>query len=282
MLSFRLLEGVVLGTVLTLIGCGTAVDPGDFVESQALEPQGGSTKGTGGMNGLSPADYHANVTALVSALGVAAADPQNPSAVNPAIEATGLLATEGGREVFSYAARCTLPAGTQLTNGSGVYTGGGILTTTGSWPSAGLTTSQKEDALTCMVTHLNPFGAHVPFFLSGPSIAGTESSDAQGFTIEEAIWQVKLEGPNQTPIYYAWPRVDLLNTCGLVTSLTWVTRICGSALNTCGVQVRYDRATACTGSDGIFTCNGKPAVQTSLEESDLCILHLNVLGIGLL
>ncbi|MDI3282547.1 hypothetical protein [Polyangium sp. 15x6] len=282
MLSFRLLEGVVLGTVLTLTGCGTAVDPGDFEEAPDLAPQGGPRNGSGGLNGLSPADYHANVAALVTALGVAAADPQNPSAVNPAIEATGLLATEGGREVFSYAARCTLPAGTRLTSGTRVYTGGGILATTGSWPSAGLTTSQKEDALTCMVTHLNPFGAHVPFFLSGPSIAGTESPEAGGFTIEEAIWQVKLEGPNQTPIYYAWPHVDLLNTCGLVTSLTWVTRICGSSLNTCGVQVRDDRATACTGSDGIFTCNGKPAVQTSLEESDLCILHLNVLGIGLL
>ncbi|HVK70672.1 MAG TPA: hypothetical protein VM694_39730 [Polyangium sp.] len=282
MLSFRLLTVVVLGTTLTLAGCATAADLGDFEEAPALETQGGPRNGSGGINGLLPADYHANVTALVTALGGPAADPQNPSAVNPAIVATGLLATEGGREVFSYATRCTLPAGTQLASGNRVYTGGGILSTTGSWPSAGLTTSQKEDALTCMVTHLNPFGAHVPFFLSGPNIAGTENGEGQGYTIEEAIWQVKLQGASETPVYYAWPRADLLNTCGLVTTLSWITRICGTALNTCGVQVRYDRATACTGSDGSFTCNGKPALQTSLEESDLCILHLNVLGIRLL
>lgn len=282
MLSFRLLTGVVLGAVLTLTGCSTAMDPGDFMDAPALEAQGGPTKGTGGINGLSPADYHANVAALLAALGVAASDPQNPSIVNPAIVATGLLDTAGGRDVFEYMARCALPAGTQLTSAGRVYAGGGILGTTGAWLTGSLTTSQKEDALTCMVTHLNPFGAHVPIFLSGPSIAGTESADPQGFTVEEAIWQVRLEGPSQTPVYYAWPRMDLLNTCGLATSLTWVSRICGTTLNTCGVQVRYDRAAACTGSDGIFTCNGRPTIQTSLEESDLCILHLSVLGIGLL
>ncbi|MDI1477266.1 hypothetical protein [Polyangium sp. y55x31] len=281
MVSFRLLT--VLGVACALAGCvGAAEDPADFGESPALAPQGGPTNGSGGMNGLNPVDYHANVAALLSSLNVAAANPMNPSAVNPAIEATGLLDTSGGRDVFEYVARCTLPAGTQLTSAGRIYAGGGILRTTGAWLTAGLTTSQKEDALTCMVTHLNAFSAHVPIFLSGPSIAGTESAERRGFTIEEAIWQVKLEGPSQTPIYYAWPRVDLLDTCGLVTSLTWVSRICGTSLNTCGVQVRYDRATACAGADGIFTCNGKPAIQTSLDESDLCILHLNVLGIGLL
>jgi hypothetical protein len=125
-----------------------------------------------------------------------------------------------------------------------------------------------------MIAHLNPFGATVPIFLSGPSVAGTESSDAGGFSVTEAIWQAKIPGPGQAPIYYAWPRVNLLNTCGLLTTLSWITRICGSALNTCGVRVRYDSATACTGSDGSFSCNGSPAIQTTLEDSALCSLHL--------
>ncbi|MDI1450969.1 hypothetical protein [Polyangium sp. 6x1] len=267
----------------TLAGCvGAAEAPEDLAEAPELAPQGGPSTGMGGMNGLTPAAYHANVTALLASLSVAAANPLNPSAVNPAIEATGLLATADGRDVFEYVTRCALPAGKQLTSGGRVYTGGGILATTGSWVTGGLTTAQKEDALTCMVTHLNTAGAHVPIFLSGPSIAGTQSPAAGDFTIEEAVWQVDLQGPGETPVYYAWPRADLLNTCGLLTSVSWISRICGTALNTCGVQIRYDRATACTGADGLFTCNGAPAIQTTLEESGLCILHLNLLGIGLL
>jgi hypothetical protein len=124
---------------------------------------------------------------------------------------------------------------------------------------------------------MNPFSAKVPVFFSGPSVAGTASSEPGGFSVEEAIWQAKIPGPGQAPVYYAWPRVNLLNTCGLLTTLSWITRICGSAINTCGVQVRYDRGTACTGSNGIFSCNGKPAIETTLEEAALCSLHLGLL-----
>jgi hypothetical protein len=278
MASLRLLKGFVLGTVAVVAGCsGSEEDSVDqFVESPALGPQGGPS-GSVGMNGASPLAYHANVGALLSAMSVAAADPMVPSAVNPAIEATGLLDTAGGRQVFAYAARCALPAGTELESGDQVYSGGGVLATTASWRTGGLTTSQKEDALTCMVAHLNPFSAKVPIFLSGPSVNSAQSSDDQGFAVEEAIWQAKIPGPGKAPIYHAWPRANLLDTCGLLTTLSWVTRICGSAINTCGVQVRYDRATACTGSNGNFSCDGKPAIETTLEESNLCLLHLGLL-----
>jgi len=276
-MSHRSLNRVVVGALFLLAGCvGAAEEPGDFAEAPALEALGGPTKGSGGINGLSPIAYHSNVNALLGSLSVAAADPRDSSGVNPTIVASGLLDTEGGRDVFSYAARCALPAGTRLVSGSRTYAGGGILGTTGRWLTAGLTTEQKEDALTCLVTHLNTFSAHVPIFLSGPSIAGAESSEASDFNVEEAVWQVKLQDGGQAPVYYAWPRVNLLDTCGLLTTVTWITRICGSVLNTCGVQVRYDRATACSGSDGIFSCNGKPAIQTTLEESDLCSLHLGL------
>jgi len=277
MLSFRLLRGIVLGALVVLAGCGgTAESAGGSVEAPGLELQGGPS-GSVGMNGESPAAYHANIQALLAAFAVAAVDPSGASAVNPAIEATGLLDTAGGREVFTYAARCALPTGTQLQSGADVYMGGGILDTTASWLTGGLTTSQKEDALTCMIAHLNPFGTHVPIFLSGPSVRGTESSNDYGFTVEEAIWQAKIPGPGLAPVYYAWPRGNLLNVCGLLTDISWITRICGSPLNTCGVQVRYDRSTACAGSNGRFSCNGKPAIQTTLEESALCSLHIDLL-----
>lgn len=272
-MSFQSLKGIVAGVSFLLAGCGgTAELPGGLETAPELEPQGGSTKGTGGLNGLRPAAYHANITALLSAFSVAAVDPGDASAVNPAIEATGLLATSGGQAVFKYAVRCALPTETEIESGGRVYPGGGVLATTASWVTGGLATDQKEDALTCMIAHLNPFGATVPIFLSGPRVAGNESSDAGDFDIEEAIWQAKIPGPGQAPIYQAWPRGSLLNICGLLTTVAWITRICGSSLNTCGVRVRYDSSTACTGSDGSFSCDGRPAIETALEKSPLCIL----------
>lgn len=272
MASLQLFNRIVLGAVVALMGCGgTAEEPEPLGEAPELKPQGGFS-GSTGANGASPTAYHANVAALLNAFSVAAAAPGNPSAVNPAIEATGLLATTDGQEVFEYAARCALPAGTLLASGGRTYSGGGILGTTAAWLTGGLTTSQKEDALTCMIAHLNPFGVHVPIFLSGPSVAGTDSSDTQGFTVQEAVWQATIPGPGQAPVYYAWPRANLQNACGLGTDLSWITRICGSPLNTCGVQVRYDFGAACTGSNGKFSCNGRPAIQTTLAEGTLCSL----------
>jgi hypothetical protein len=276
MSATRLFKGLVFAAFAMLAGCADADESIGVELSPTLEPQGGLT-GTGGLNGASPAAYHANIGALLSAFSVAAADPSNASAVNPALQATGLLNTAGGREVFSYAARCALPTGAQLANGADVYTGGGILSTTASWLTGSLTTAQKEDALTCMIAHLNPFDVHVPIFFSGPNVTAAESSDDGGFGMEEAIWQAKLPGAGQAPIYYAWPRVNLLNVCGLLTDLSWITRICGSPINTCGVQVRYDRLFACSGSNGNFTCNGKPTIETSLREDDICSNHLNLL-----
>jgi len=277
MKPLRLLQITALGAVFALAGCGgTAEDPAVFVEAPELEAQGGPG-GMVGSNGASPAAYHANVGALLSAFGVAAADPSDPSALNPAIEATGILNTSGGREIFAYAARCALPAGKRLESGTNVYEGSGILSTTASWVTAGLTIAQKEEALTCLIAHLNPLGAHVPLFLSGPSVPVTASSDPLGFTVEEAVWQVKIPGPGQAPIYYAWPRTSLADVCGLLTDLSWITRVCGLPLNTCGIRVRYDFASACTGANGRFTCNGKPAIQTTLAEGALCSLHLGLL-----
>ncbi|MDI3284281.1 hypothetical protein [Polyangium sp. 15x6] len=268
-------RALALGAFLFSIGCGEAA-PGAFelAESPAFELQGGGPAGSGGINGASPLAYHANVMELLAALAVPAADPSDPSAVNPAIEATGLLDTSGGRQVFRYATRCALPAGTNLASGNKTYEGEGILRTTSTWLTTGLATSAQEDVLTCIVAHLNPLGFPVPIFLSGPSVAGTENAGDLGFTVTEALWQVRIPGPGQAPVYHAWPRVDLLSTCGLCTQLSWITRLCGTLLNTCGVSIRYDMASACTGKDGRFTCNGKPAIQTTLEAAALCDLHL--------
>jgi len=270
----KMLNGIVLGAAV-LVGCGGTVDdPKLLDEAPDLQAQGGPNTGTSGSNGLSPTAYHANVAALLDAFSVAAADPGNPSAVNPAIEATGLLDTTDGQDVFAYAAKCALPAGAFIESAARTYSGGGILGTTASWLTAGLTTSQKEDALTCLLAHLNPFGAHVPIFLSGPNVAGAESADPLGFTVDEALWQAKIPSPGGAPVYYAWPRMNLLDACGLFGDGSWITRLCGSPVNTCGVQVRYDFIFACTGSDGRYSCNGSPTIQTTLEEGALCPLHI--------
>jgi len=271
MMLLQVFKWIVVGVSLMVVGCSDgADDAASFGEAPALEGQGGPS-GSVGINGANPFAYHANIGALLAALDVAARDPRDVSAVNPALLLTGLLDTADGRDVFSYAARCALPAGTQLANGADLYSGGGILTTTASWLAAGLGTSQKEDVLTCMIAHLNTFGVHVPIFLSGPDVAVSATAGDDGFTVDEAIWQARLPA-GQPPIYYAWPRASLMDACGLATNLSWVARTCGSPLNTCGVLVRYDQASACSGSNGSYTCNGRPAIQTTLREGDLCPL----------
>jgi hypothetical protein len=274
MLCNSFLRAISLGAGLLLVGCGDAADDFDgLAEAPELEAQAmGGPDGASGQNGESPYAFQANVLKLMAALGVPAASPSDPSLVNPAVEATGLLGTSGGQQVFAYAARCALPAGSQVASGGVVYAGGGILSTTSQWMTTGLSTAQQEDVLTCTVAHLNPVGAHVPIFLSGPSVTTATSAGSLDFTVDEAVWQVKIPTPGQTPVYHAWPRVNLLDACGLLTDLWWITRICGSPLNTCGVQVRYDFASVCTGSNGRFTCNGKPAIQTTLQQGELCSL----------
>lgn len=271
MSTSRILSGLV--AFVALAGCNAADEQTmDWTTTPSVEPQGGP--GAGGVNGLNPAPYHANVSALIAAMGVAAADPSNASAVNPALVATGLLSTSDGRDVFGYAARCALPAGTSLSyNGQG-YQGAGMLSTTASWVSGGLSTSQQEDVLTCMVAHLNAVGAHVSIFLSGPSVTTLENPGDEGFSIEEAIWQAKIPGSGQAPVYYAWPRVNLLSTCGLLSVTSWIKRVCGTTINTCGVQVRYDQSSACTGSNGSYTCNDAPAIVTTLQDGELCDLYI--------
>ncbi|UQA55541.1 hypothetical protein [Polyangium aurulentum] len=276
MLSIRISSAIVLGAGLLCAGClGSADDFDGFAETPHFEAQGGPS-GSTGINGASPAAYHANVGKLLAALSVAAADPGDPSLVNPAIVSTGLLATSGGREVLHHAAQCALPAGTQLSRGIDIYQGGGILSTTSAWLTRGLSIGEQEDVLTCMIAHLNPFGAHVPVFLSGASVAGSADASVLDFNTEEAIWQARIPAPGAAPVYYAWPRADLDKVCGLLTNLAWITRICGGPLNTCGVQVRYDSATACTGADGVFSCDGKRTIETRLEDGALCLLHLGL------
>jgi len=269
-------SAIVLGAGLFCAGClGSAEDADGFVETPLLEPQGGPS-GSTGINGASPAAFHANVGKLLAAFGVAAADPSNPSLVNPAITSTGLLGTPGGREVFHYAAQCALPAGTQLSSGNDIYQGGGVLSTTSGWLDGGLSIAEQEDVLTCMIAHLNAFGAQVPIFLSGASVGGSADASALEFTTEEAIWQARIPAPGAAPVYYAWPRANLDKVCGLLTNLAWITRICGSPLNTCGVQIRYDSDTACTGADGVFSCDGKRTIESRLEDGMLCLLHLGL------
>jgi hypothetical protein len=271
MQSRHLFKGALLVGFVTFTGCGdSALNPLEQMDSPGLSFQGGMT-GSGGINGASPAAYHANVFRLLAALSVAAAHP-NERDINSAVISTGLLDTADGREVFEYATRCALPTGTELEYAGNVYSGGGILATTASWISGGLSIAQKEDVLTCMIAHLNAFDVHVPIFLSGPSINSNESADTSGFSVEEAIWQAKIPGPGQAPIYYAWPRANLLNLCQVLSTTTWIQRICGTPVNTCGVQVRLDQAFVCSGGNGRYTCNGKPAIETTLKDGDLCTL----------
>jgi hypothetical protein len=275
MTTFKSLSALALGIgLLATTGCiGTDDDFDGTIAFSDLETLGGgSPDGSGGTNGAQVAAYHVNVPLLLLAMSVEAEDPYNGDQVNPALENTGLLNTAGGRQMFGYAVRCAFPRGKALKSSAGdEYKGEEILRSALDWPARSLDTSQQEDVLGCMLAHLNPYGIHVPIFLSGPSVTPDAEGDLLGFTFHEAIWQVDLNGGR--PIYNVWPLVDLSSTCGASTDPSVLTRICDQPLGNCGTTLRYDFTNACKGSNGTFVCDGKPAIMTRLEEKNVSLLH---------
>ncbi len=273
MKSSSLVNILALGLGLVSAGClGAPDDIDQNLEVPGLSAQDGPD-GSSGTNGADPDAFHSNVLTLIDAMGLAAADASGTE-VNPTIEGMGLLDTAGGREVFSYAVRCALPTTTSLhSNATGEsYAGGGLLNTTSGWMSAGLSTAQQEDVLACMIAHLNPFDLHVPIFLSGPSVTISGNANDLGFLLGEAVWQVEINAQG-APTYTIWPLSDLQNVCGSVTDESMITLVCGTPTNDCGVVIRHDFDTACTGTNGSFSCDGKPALQTSLHDSDVSGRH---------
>ena len=238
------------------------------------------TGGIGGINGMLRSDLLGNDFRIVQAASAALWDSAAPEQASTALLLSGLFNSDSSRNVLEYAIRCALLSTDSVIGGDVPrrYTGGGILLETGAWTTASLNAVQTSTVLTCLIAHANHRGDHVPIVLNGPAIHadGADHSDAD---MIEAVWLAKLENdpsaPNGTRVHYnVWPRHDLAAYCGVDVGNSIVNRTCGNlSPEECQVIHRTDFETACVGSDGVYTCDGLPAIQTNLRASDLDLIY---------
>lgn len=239
-------------------------------EMPTLTALTGGNGGTGGDNGLTSVIFHQYKDLLVDATSFRIADPSDEHLVSAQVLATGLLNTADGRVVFEYAVRCALPGGHKVAKLSPVvpFYGGGILTTTAGWLTGALTPPQRNDLFTCMLTHLNPEGAHVPIWLAGPKVTETAPTPPE-YQVEEALWVALVDSSGIH--FHVWPLPGVTTYCPSVSG-DLNTRTCDTIPN-CGLQVHSDLSTACTGAGDSWTCNGAPAIKTRLTLSSLKLLY---------
>lgn len=227
--------------------------------------------GNGGTNGLSPEEAMPNMELLWRA-----ADSSIHSANNSAVQQ--LLSNDDGINTLRYAIRCALPSSrSSIVIDGHEFVGGGILSTTSGWMTGGLSLSAKEDLMTCMIAHLNPYGVEVPIKLSGDSV--TNSSLApwpSSADFHEALWVARRSSRSGGMDYIAWTFDDLANICA-DPGASIATRVCGRLtplgnyeVTECDVDVRtaQNMAADCTYDDETlnWTCLGHPAIKTRLRD----------------
>lgn len=239
---------------------------------------GGS--GHGGINGLLRSDLAAHAFRIAQAGSAALWDASAPGQASTDLLITGIYNSDASRSVLQYAIRCALPATSSVVGGDVLaeYTGDGILSTTTEWTTAPLNEAQISSVLTCLIAHANERGDHVPIVFNGPAIA-PDGADHSGSTMIEAVWLAKVvqdpSAPNGIGVrYHVWPQDDLAAYCGVDAGNTIVNRTCGNlSPEQCQLVHRTDFNTACTGADGVYVCDGLPAIQTSLRVSDLDLIY---------
>lgn len=250
-----------MGLALLQVGCSADVGVNEIggLGFGTLDSPAGSDPG----NGLDPVAAMNNMSDLLEAMDKGLYDPTNDAVAT-------LASTYDGFMTLWYAADCALPPDSPPFAGSEKPIGDGILTTTSGWATGALSTSQKEDVLTCLVARFNGLGAHVSILMTGDHVDGTTTSGAY-YNTEEAFWVAELSATNEVT-FYAWPLNDLVTYCGPHTVSGVGTRTCGTALGTtCFVDVRATVATDCEDldEDGHYTCLGRPAIKTWLNTEDV-------------
>ena len=167
---------------------------------------------------------------------------------------------------------CAYPKDVGFTIGVKDYVGSGFLNTLGSWPTGIPSIGAKEDLLACMIARVNPSGTPIDIGFSGPSVP--EAIDVTAtFDFTEAVWTVDASSVSGPPTYHVWPSPALAALCeeSLVGALDY--RICGMTPYTCDMVQETGFDTRCTGDKGMYTCDGKPAIQTWLRTEDVHKLY---------
>lgn len=276
--TLRLSLGLAFGLGLGLASVGCLEVPeedGVYIDALDREAMDNPTQGSGSENHLGDESFHLNKFVLRSAaarpLGAIFPSPHNLNTLS-----NGMTSTPEAEQLLEYAVRCALPSSDWIYYGSPatMLYGQGLLTTTQSWRTGALTTSQTEDLFACLALHINPAGAYVDIMLSGASVTNSvELADYQAdYPFIEALWTADVVSAPLTPsiTINVWPQQDLITKCQYVVLDEEVkSRVCGTPAGGCGLAVRTDLTTACSldVNTGDYTCDGKPAILTRLPTS---------------
>jgi len=264
-----LLVVAAVGLGLLQGGCASSSEEVDveITDSLGLEPLEGNGGSQGG-NGLPTVDFNAHVLLLWTAMDLGINDENNTSVSS--------LKNDPTSETLKYAVRCAMPAGSSVQG----FTGGGILSTTSDWLRKGLSVPQKEDVLTCMIAHLNPYDVEVPLQLKGYSVTDSlTTAYAAQFTVKEGLWVARQVG--STFQYIVWP-LDTLQLQCPNTQNALLTRVCatgqepGDMIPDCPVEVRETTLDEDCEKDlvtGKWTCLGHPAIETRLSPTSYLALY---------
>ena len=259
---------IVLGLLPLVIGCADpALGPFDPGDAPPLRPRS-IRPGTGGVNGLSSADYHAHAMELVAAMGHQLVTG-GTNDVSDDVVGTGLL--PGGEAVLRYAAGCALPVGLTVTDGFSSFTGKRILTTA-DWQLHALSPSAADALLACVIAHVNST-AGVDILLSGPNVRD-DLGDHTDFDVAEALFGV-FPDTSGAPEYHVWPLEPFASTCAVDPWEALKDRVCGPDPEACNFVPRYDLETHCVEdvpSNGYY-CDGVPVIKTTLKSPQVHRLY---------
>lgn len=225
-------------------------------------------------NGLETWKFHAQKSNLAMAFSQSLYD--NGGNLNPYVQALLGSSAMGGHDVFKYAAKCMVPAGTYVNTDTDLV-GHGLLNMSGIWPNWGLGSAGSNEGFACMAVHLNPFGVEVGIKVGGIPIQDVPVDPVappDTYTFKEALWAAEVLSPSIINIH-VWPLDDLYARCTTATNNALATRVCGDlgTGGSCGLVVHSSAAAECTESSlgsGVYpTCllNGAATnvIQTWLD-----------------
>jgi len=243
----------------------------DDLDAPPVKPMEGNS--SGGTNGGPTNAFILLENQVVASTDYPLVDPGTTN-VNTNI-ANILLAQPSGTDVFKYAVRCGLTnqgAYSMLSWGTYSFVGMRHLSTTGGWLTGALPAGAKRDLLACMAAHMNPYGVEVPLLLSGANIYD-DGVSYPDYTVEEALWVVDIIA--STPHYTVWPTDNYKARCAADPEVALEKRVCGQHPDECEFTMGTSIEDDCDQdpTTGHYTCNGQPAILTTLKEADFIVVN---------
>jgi hypothetical protein len=169
--------GLSLGAIVGLAGCSEQTGGEETDSLAGIQSENGLSMNGLSMNGLSMNGLSMNGLSMngLSMNGLS----MNGLSMNGLSTTSGLMTTNGGREITKYMVKCALPSGhqyaTQDQNGY-PYTYQGSLGVAPEWETGTCGKDCQERLSACLLAHVNNAGVHISLWLDGEGAVGWGTS----------------------------------------------------------------------------------------------------------